>query len=123
MRAVERKEYIMKIIYRTFIILLAAGLVCVGLYLAVGSSSPAFTAGDRPARAQFDSGTAPSIGGRLQAPIGDFRPERRDEGGSIEGIFGLFGSLLKIAVITVFVLLVQWLGRKAGRRPASRQTG
>jgi hypothetical protein len=118
MRGVERKVNFMKIIYRTFIILLAVGLVCVGLYLAVGSSSPAFTAGDWPARAQFDNGTAPLIGGRLQAPTGNFRPEGRDEGGSVEGIFGLFGSLLKIAVITVFVILIQWLGRKVGRRPA-----
>jgi hypothetical protein len=117
----ESKDKIMKIVYRTLIILLAASIVSAGLYLAVDKSSSTFTTGGLPERPQFENRGTLQSDDRLQAPTGDLRPEGRDDGGSIEGIFGLLGSLLKIAIITAFVLLVKWVGRKIFRHPATRQ--
>jgi len=107
-----------KIIGRILIILLVIGLVTGGLYALIQSSSAnSSTAAPDP---RFENQPT----GQRQAPPGGFR-ERGDHGGEGEfslgrGLGGVFGTLLKIGVVTLLVLLVQKLLSKS---PRSTQSG
>lgn len=109
----------LKILLRTLVILLVTLLVAGGLYLLVengNASSAAF--GPEP---QFDNRTTT---GERQSPPDGFSG-RGEHGGEGEfslgrGLGGMFGTLLKMGVITLLVLLAQKLLTKT---PRPVQTG
>lgn len=131
----------LKIVSRILIILLAAGIVCAGLYLvfnSAGASLVGLPNGDMPARPNFDAGAAPAGGDRPARPQfeggegfrngdmparsdGDFDHAGRGrggEGGSLFAMTGILVNLGKVVAITALVILVRWGGLKLFRRRA-----
>jgi hypothetical protein len=97
---------ILKISSQIILILLVAGIICGALYVIVQSGLLP-TRGGRP-----EGGAGPAqFQGSARPPRSEFGGERDGgEHGGISlgrGFVGMFGSLIKIAVITVLVLLVQ----------------
>jgi hypothetical protein len=122
----------LKIIIRTFVILLVSGIVAGGIYLfaqnggmnilsAVGGNTR-FARGGR-------NGFGQPPGGDRQPPNGDFYQQRPFGDGGRDGFSGfslasLSGVLMqagKVALITVAVILIQFLVRliRRRRKPAS----
>lgn len=104
---------VFKIITRTLIILIAAGLVCAGLYLAAGSqsaSSAPFEGGRH-----FDRGVPP--GGFNEQALSEFGEHGgHDQVNVLGGLAGMSGNLLVIAAVTAGVAMVQKIFSRRPRR-------
>lgn len=124
--------WILKIIFRTVIILAVAGLVCSGIYLWVNNGG-SLAGGDggfmgegefgRAGEHFAPDGTRPQFEGRGFPGEGG-RPERM--GHDVEGGFGLqrglidlAGKLGLVAIVTVVVTLIGWVIKRFTRK---RQT-
>jgi hypothetical protein len=112
------KISMLKIIFRILVILLAAGLVCGGLFLVAntaGANLNNFSGG--LGRAHFDG--ALTNGSRPAPPDGAFQPGGRggeQAGGSLLGLAGVAGILGKVAVITAAVVLLQGVSGRFFRK-------
>ncbi|MCG2784183.1 MAG: hypothetical protein L6461_03670 [Anaerolineae bacterium] len=104
----------MKTILRIAIILLVAAVVAGGFYLVVNSTSLVSSSGEegrQPLTMTSAEGTRP-----------EEMPERGgDEHGAslTRGLAGVFGSLLKLAVIVALVLIVEKGVSLFGKKPAA----
>ncbi len=98
----------MKTILRIIVILLVAALVAGGFALAVGNTSSATTGfnaegGQPPAMTTGANGqSTQQMPSRPEGGFGD-----REGGASLGGLLGIFGTLAKLAGITVIVLLIE----------------
>jgi hypothetical protein len=108
----------MKTIMRIIIILLVAALVAAGFNLLVSKTSIA--AGGEG----FEGRQPPG----LSADGGTFQPrfeggEGHSEGASLEGVLGIFGSLIKISAVGALVLLIQkGISLLAKKKPSAPQS-
>ena len=97
-----------RIIGRIILILAVAAIIAGGIYALVQNSSSGTSSDVRPEPQFANQGT--TNGSQPQ----EFREGDRFEGGASigRGLAGVIGSILKISLITLIVLVVRkWLGR------------
>jgi hypothetical protein len=108
-----------KIISRILVILLVAAIVSGGLYALVQSGSAGSTETFPPDR-QFEGRTFDRNPDGTITPPDRFREHESESEFSIgHGLAGMLGTLLKIGVVTLLVLLVQKMLAKSPRRAQS----
>lgn len=100
----------MKTIFKILAILVVASIVAGGIYLAVNNTSIVAESNER--------GEPPAM---MSADGQTFQPMERPDGGGHEaslgrGLAGAGGTLVKITVITIIVLLVQKVFNTFGNR-------